>query len=69
MEFFPVAHMDQVLKHALALKDPDGFMTALQQPLVLPDIRHIEAATAEVLSEEPAGEGTAEATVGAAVLQ
>lgn len=42
LEFIFVKHMDEVLRHALVLDDPDGFLELLQQPLLLPDIKHVE---------------------------
>ena len=42
IRFIPVEHMDEVLKHALVLEDPDAFLNALKQPLLIPDV-HIGA--------------------------
>ncbi len=42
LEFVFVKHMDEVLRHALVLDDPDGFLELLQQPLLLPDIKHVQ---------------------------
>ena len=38
MTFIPVEHMDDVLKDALVLEDPDAFLKALKQPLIIPDV-------------------------------
>ena len=42
IKFIPVEHMDEVLKEALVLEDPDAFLNALKQPLIMPDV-HIGA--------------------------
>ena len=62
MEFVLVDHMDEVLKHALVLSDPDSFMELLTRPLLLPDIRHVagggdasEQAAPEVLPSANGG--------------
>jgi ATP-dependent Lon protease len=51
MEFVLVGHMDEVLKHALVLSDPDSFMDLLTRPLLLPDIRHVNEDSKESAPE------------------
>ncbi len=47
LEFVVVDHMDEVLKHALVLDDPEAFMQRLTQPLLAPDLRPGVASPAE----------------------
>ncbi len=39
LEIIPVAHMDDVLKNALRLDDPEAFVAKLEQPILPPDVR------------------------------
>ena len=51
LEFVFVKHMDEVLQHALVLDDPDAFLALLQQPLLLPDIKHVDTPAADEEAE------------------
>jgi len=42
LEIVPVSHMDQVLKEALRLADPDAFIERLKRPLLPPDVRRTD---------------------------
>jgi ATP-dependent Lon protease len=50
LSFVFVEHMDEVLKHALALPEPELFLQQLQRPLLLPDIRYVDPALVPVLA-------------------
>ena len=39
MTVIPVAHVDEVLRHALALGDPEAFHERLREPVLPPDVR------------------------------
>lgn len=46
IELIPVAHVDEVLLHALVLEHPEGFEAQLKQPVLPPDILFDEQAQA-----------------------
>jgi ATP-dependent Lon protease len=51
LEVVPVSHMDEVLREALRLPNPDAFMDKLQRPLLPPDVRQVAAGTG--IEDEP----------------
>lgn len=66
LEFVLVEHMDEVLKHALVLEDPDSFMAQLTRPLLLPDIRiAADAGGEEAVVERDAGDNAQRSDHGA----
>ena len=38
LELIPVSHMDEVLRYALALEDPEAFVAKLAEPILPPDV-------------------------------
>ncbi|CAN0400011.1 unnamed protein product [Laminaria digitata] len=48
IEILPVAHMDDVLKYALRLEEPEAFVERLAQPLLPPEVLHTPKKTEEV---------------------
>ncbi|MEO1272783.1 MAG: S16 family serine protease, partial [Myxococcota bacterium] len=63
MNFVLVEHLDEVLKHALVLDDPDSFMELLTRPLLVPNIQY---ASKESQQEQPAPSSTGKAEGAAA---
>ena len=58
LELVPIAHMDEVLKLALRLDDPEAFMCKLQQPVLPPDILYEQSGEEEDAPKEEIDEGT-----------
>ncbi len=54
LTIIPVSHMDQVLKIALDLENPDAFEERLSQPLLAPELRASEISAGAAAATEPA---------------
>jgi ATP-dependent Lon protease len=58
LTIIPVSHMDQVLKIALDLENPDAFEERLSQPLLAPELRASEIPPGAAAAVEPATAAT-----------